>query len=511
MSDLRLPIQATLHPGEPVMRAGRAEPCILVLFGATGDLAKRKLLPALFNLHKVGKLPHKFALVGVSRSRFDPPTFRKEARAAIDQFSRSKPADEAEWDAFARTLDCAWGAYDDPAMFESLRGKLAELARTAGTGGNALFYLATPPSSFSSILTGLAGAGLLPRRTAGKDRPWARLVVEKPFGRDLESAKSLNRALGEVLDESQIFRIDHYLGKETVQNIPVFRFGNPIFEPLWNRQHIDHVEITAAEELGVGGRGGFYDETGVIRDVVQNHLLQVMALCAMEPPISFGAEDIRDEKNKVFRALRRMSEKEVAEHVVQAQYEGYRNEKGVAKDSRTPTFVAMRMFVDTWRWEGVPFYLRAGKQLKRRLTEVSVHFRAVPFCLFGDSQVCQRLEPNVLTFHLQPREGVALRFESKVPGDDINLAGVKMDFDYAEAFKQQAPEAYERLYLDCMRGNATLFARRDSVEEAWAYITPINQALEAAEVPLRSYAPGSAGPSEAAALVARDGRRWTDL
>jgi glucose-6-phosphate 1-dehydrogenase len=291
----------------------------------------------------------------------------------------------------------------------------------------------------------------------------------------------------------------------------VFRFGNAIFEPVWNRRHIDHVEITAAEDLGVESRGGFYDETGVVRDVVQNHLLQVMAQCAMEPPISFAAEDIRDEKNKVFRALRPMAGPEVAKHVVQGQYVGYREERGVEKDSQTPTYVAMRMFVDTWRWEGVPFYLRAGKRLKRRLTEVSIHFRAVPFCLFGDAEACQRLEPDVLTFHIQPREGIALRFESKVPGDDINLAGVKMDFDYNAAFKKPAPEAYERLLLDCMRGNATLFARRDSVEQAWAYITPILEALDSGEVPLYEYAPGTAGPKEAVALLGQDGRRWADL
>jgi glucose-6-phosphate 1-dehydrogenase len=505
-----LQILTSEHPGEPVMRAGRADPCVLVLFGATGDLAQRKLLPALFNLHHDRKLPDHFVLLGVSRKAFSQETFRKEARRAVTQYSRLQPSDDGQWNDFAQRLEVAWGDYDDAQMFASLRGKLGELQRAAGTSGNVLFYFATPPSAFSPLLSGLAGAGLLPRHGPGK-LPWTRLVVEKPFGRDLASAQALNRALAEVLDESQVFRIDHYLGKETVQNIPVFRFGNTIFEPLWNRRHIDHVEITAAEELGVGSRGGFYDETGVVRDVVQNHLLQVMALCAMEPPVSFAAEDIRDEKHKVFRALRPLAGPAVSEDLIQGQYAGYLDEAGVRKGSRTPTFVAMRMFIDTWRWEGVPFYLRAGKRLKRRLTEVSVHFRAVPFCLFGDSDVCQRLESNVLTFHIQPREGIALRFESKVPGDDIKIAGVKMDFDYAAAFQKSAPEAYERLFLDCMRGNATLFARRDTVEQAWAYITPIDDALDSGDVPLHPYAPGSTGPAEAARLLARDGRHWTEL
>ena len=511
MSNLEQAIQTTVHPGEPVLRAGRADNCVLVLFGATGDLAQRKLLPALFNLHKDGKLPERFGLIGVSRSRFDADTFRKEARKAVDQYSRQKPANDGEWDSFAKKLNVAFGAYDDAAMFESLKKVVAETTKAQNTDGNVLFYIATPPSAFNPILNGLTKAGLLPRKAAGKEGPWSRFTVEKPFGTDLKSAQELNKALGEVIDESQIFRIDHYMGKETVQNIPVFRFGNPIFEPLWNRQHISHVEITALEELGLEGRAGFYDQAGVVRDVVQNHLLQVMAMVAMEPPVSFGAEDIRDEKNKVFRALRRISGKEVANHVVQGQYSGYLDEKGVAKESKTPTFVAMRMFVDTWRWEGVPFYLRAGKKLKKRATEVSVHFKAVPFCLFGDKDVCQRLDPNVLTFHIQPREGIALRFESKVPGDDINIAGVQMNFDYAQAFEKKAPEAYERLYLDCMRGNQTLFTRRDTVEEAWQYITPINQALESGDVPLRTYAPGGLGPDEAVQLLARDGHRWSTL
>jgi 6-phosphogluconolactonase len=306
------------------------------------------------------------------------------------------------------------------------------------------------------------------------------VVIEKPFGRDLTSAKDLNRLLGEMLDESQVFRIDHYLGKETVQNILVFRFANSIFEPLWNSKYVDHVEITAAEELGVENRAKFYDETGVLRDMVQGHLMQVLGLVAMEPPPSFGAEDIRDEKSKIFRTLRPIAPDEVAQSVVVGQYKGYLQEKGVAPGSHTPTFVALKLLIDNWRWNGVPFYVRAGKRLARRMTEVSIHFKSVPFCLFKQDDICQRLEPNVLTIRIQPKEGIALGFECKMPGEDLSVSGVTMDFNYAGAFHQQPQEAYERLLLDCMRGNATLFARRDEVEQAWKLVTPVLEALEKA-------------------------------
>ncbi len=381
-----------------------------------------------------------------------------------------------------------------------------------GTQGNQLYYLATPASTFPTLLHRLSEADLLPREEQPGQRPWRRLVIEKPFGRDLETARELNRSLSSVLDERQIFRIDHYLGKETVQNILVFRFANLIFEPLWNRNYVDHVEITATEMLGMeGGRGRFYDETGVIRDMVQNHLLQVLALCAMEPPSSFAAEDIRDEKNKVFRSLRSVEGSDVATHVVAGQYRGYREEPGVAKDSRTPTYVAMKMNVDNWRWKGVPFYLRAGKKLAKRLTEVSIHFKSVPISLFSTSEACQRLQPNVLRLRIQPQEGIALSFESKVPGEDVSIAGVTMDFTYKEAFAKPVPEAYERLLLDCMRGNATLFARKDSVEQAWAYVTPILRALESGvggahpAVRARERGPGRGGGAAGEGWAALDG------
>jgi len=503
------------HPreGDPVVRAGRPDPCTVVLFGATGDLAQRKLFPALFELDRAHLLPEHFAIVAFSRSSLDGDAFRDHVKEGLKKFSRTQPLDEATWERFAPRLSGISGGYDDAASFARLREKLEAVSQQQRTEGNQLYYLATPASTFPQILHGLAGAGLLPREERPHQKPWRRLVIEKPFGHDLESARALNRELSAVLDERQIFRIDHYLGKETVQNILVFRFANSIFEPLWNRKHIDHVEITAAEKIGVEGRGGFYDETGVIRDMVQNHLLQVLALCAMEPPVSFGAEDIRDEKNKVFRALRPLEGGDVARAVVAGQYEGYQQEKGVKPGSRTPTYVAMKMNVDSWRWSGVPFYLRAGKHLKKRMTEVSIHFKSVPVGLFaGEGATCQRLQPNVLTLRIQPQEGIALSFESKVPGEDVSIAGVTMDFNYAESFQKPVPEAYERLLLDCMRGNATLFARQDSVEQAWSYVTPILQALESGEGgQVHTYKPGTAGPEAAAALVARDGRRWTSL
>ncbi len=502
------------HPreGEPLVRAGRPAPCVMVLFGATGDLAQRKLFPALYELVRQKLLPHGFALVAFSRSERNLESLLAQVKEGLRKYARTQPLDEAAWEWLAERMEVMSGAYDDPAAFFRLREHLERMSERFGTQGNQLYYLATPASTFPALLTGLSGAGLLYREDSSVQRPWRRLVIEKPFGRDLASARQLNRELASVLEERQIFRIDHYLGKETVQNILVFRFANAIFEPLWNRQHIDHVEITAAETIGVEGRGRFYDETGVIRDMVQNHLLQVLALCAMEPPISFAPEDIRDEKNKVFRALRPVAEHEVPRFVVQGQYQGYREEAGVAPDSRTPTYVAMKTYIDTWRWQGVPFYVRAGKKLAQRVTEVSIHYRSVPHCLFTTSETCQRLQPNVLRLRIQPREGIALSFESKVPGEDVSISGVTMDFDYADTFNEPVPEAYERLMLDCMRGNTTLFAREDSVEQAWAWMTPILEALEEGSCgPPRTYEPGSAGPDEAAALLARDGRRWTEL
>ena len=481
----------------------------MVIFGVTGDLAKRKLVPALYNLMADGSLPEKIGIVGVTRAGISSDEQRNRFRESTAQLGRRKSVDAAVWSKFAGALDFVNGQIDDPKTYADLKEKLALIDREKGTQENRIFYLATPPEAFAVILENLRKGGLLYRANPESPKPWSRVVIEKPFGRDLESAHALNKLVAESLDESQTFRIDHYLGKETVQNILVFRYANSLFEPLWNRKYIDHVEITAAESLGVEKRGKFYDETGVVRDIVQNHLLQVLALCAMEPPVSFGADDVRDEKVQVLRSLRPFTGEDLKTHVVRAQYDGYRNEAGVSPDSRTPTYVAMKVLIDNWRWQGVPFYLRAGKKLAHQLTEVSIHFQPVPNYLFPHAKATQVVEPNVLTMRIQPQEGMSLRFVVKVPGDHLNVGNVLMNMSYADTFGKSLSEAYERLLLDCMRGDATLFARRDEVEEAWRFVTPILKAWEKDSGSVPTYAGGSTGPKEADALVEADGRSFT--
>jgi len=488
----------------------RPGPCALVIFGASGDLAHRKLVPALYELARANLLPERFAVVGFARRALSPETFREGLREAVSRHARTRPFDERVWERLAPRIDYVSGDYDDADSFGALAARLGEVDARLGTGGNRLHYLSVPPDAFGSILVRLREAHLV-HPPAGEG-PWSRVILEKPFGRDLASARMLNRLVGDVLDESQAYRIDHYLGKETVQNLLVFRFGNSVFEPIWNRKYVDHVQITAAESIGVEKRGRFYDEVGVLRDIVQNHLLQVLALCAMEPPISFVPEEIRNQRVQVFRALRPVGGGEVPHETVRAQYRGYREEPDVARDSRTPTYCALRVWIDSWRWQGVPFYLRAGKRLGRRTTEVSIHFQPIPLCLFGREDACLQTEPNVLTVRIQPDEGIALRFASKVPGDELAVSNVSMDFSYARAFEVEPPEAYEKLLLDAMRGDPTLFARRDDVEEAWEFVTPILEAWDAdRESPIAAYEPGSAGPPEADALLRRDGRGWVPL
>ncbi len=501
-------IETQAIPGDPIVRECAPDPCTVVIFGARGDLTRRKLVPALHNVMVDGALPDRFAVLGLSRVSISADAFRKEMHESTGEFSRRKPLDNRAWDRFAAALEYVSGEFEDPQAYTKLKEKLAAIDGKRGTRGNRIFYLATPPRFFPVIVQNLQKAGLIYK--AAEQGPWSRVIIEKPFGRDLASARELNSIIREVLDESQTFRIDHYLGKETVQNILVFRFGNSIFEPIWNRKYIDHVQITAAESIGVEGRGRFYDPTGVLRDIVQNHLLQVLALCAMEPPVSFKADDIRDEKVQVFRSLRRIAGPNVARDVIRGQYRGYREEEGVAPDSRTPTYVAMRVMIDNWRWQGVPFYVRAGKGLAQRVTEVAVHFQSIPLCLFGTEEACQVADPNVLTLRIQPEEGISLRFVSKIPGDDLSVSNVLMNMTYAGAFHKPLSEAYERLLLDCMRGDATLFARRDGVEEAWKFITPILEASESgAALPI--YERGTDGPAEAEQLLARDGHRWRPL
>jgi glucose-6-phosphate 1-dehydrogenase len=493
------------------------DPCAVVIFGASGDLTKRKLMPGLYNLAVSGSLSGGVAVVGVARREKSSEDFRKEMRDAISKFSRRQPIDEAVWGDFERRVSYVSGTFEDPATYERLAKHLEELDKERGTGKNRLFYLAVPSAEFGTIAGMLREAKLVrpPVRSGGG--PWTRMVIEKPFGHDLASARALNDTIASVFDESQVFRIDHYLGKETVQNLLVFRFANSLFEPLWNREHVDHVQISVAEDIGIEGRGRFYEATGVTRDIVENHLMQLLCLTAMEPPISLSADSVRDEKVKVLRSLRAMAPMQVPDNVIRGQYArgfvrgdevpGYRGEPDVSPTSRVETYLAMRVFVDNWRWGGVPFYMRAGKRLARRVTEIAVTFKKVPHGLFHAPD--GGITPNVLAMRIQPDEGIALRFISKEPGQQTILRGVAMDFRYGAVFGSNTPEAYERLLLDAMRGEATLFTRRDEVEEQWAYMDQVFAAwAREGNTPPPLYPAGSWGPEPADDLLARDGRRW---
>jgi glucose-6-phosphate 1-dehydrogenase len=509
-------IQNPLRKGLVEDRAGDA--CAVVIFGASGDLTRRKLMPALYNLGVSRSLPSGFAVVGVARRTKTNDQFRAEMKEGVSQFSRRKPIDPAVWADFERGISYVTGTFDAAQTYTDLKAHLEELDKERGTRKNTLYYLAVAPNEFGVIMKHLKEAGLVSAPTSGRDGgPWTRVVCEKPFGHDLASARELNDTVAASFDESQVFRIDHYLGKETVQNLLVFRFANSLWEPLWNREHIDHVQITVAEEIGVEGRGKFYEQTGVTKDIVENHLMQLLCLTAMEPPISLSADAVRDEKVKVLRSMRPMERSLVQENVVRGQYArgfvkgdevpGYREEPDVAKDSRVETYVAMRCFVDNWRWGGVPFYVRAGKRLARRVTEIAIQFNKVPHGLFRAPD--GGISPNVLAMRIQPDEGIALRFTTKEPGQHTVLRDVAMDFRYGAAFGSNTPEAYERLLLDAMRGDATLFTRRDEVEEQWSFIDRVFDAWRAeANAPPPVYPAGSWGPEQADDLLARDGRRW---
>ena len=482
----------------------RADPCILVIFGASGDLTRSKLLPAIFNLTESGHLPEEFAVLGVARPQIDQDAYRTQMREQV-RLVEGEPLEPDKWKRIEDRLSYVSGEFNDAALFERLKTTLGEVSQRFHIAPNYLFYLAVPPDLFGAVADGLAAAGL-----TNEADGWRRVIVEKPFGYDLESARALNAELRKGLRESQIYRIDHYLGKETVQNIMAFRFANGIFEPIWNRRYVDHVQMTVAEDAGVGKRGAYYDKAGALRDIVQNHMFQVMTLVAMEPPISFGGEDVRDEKVRVLHAVPPLTRDEVLRHVVRAQYAGYTSEPNVDPKSRTETCVALRLFIDNWRWAGVPFYLRTGKRLPHRVTEVAVQFKQAPLMLFRDTPV-NALSSNAIVLRIQPNEGISLCFDAKVPGPLERLDTVTMDFSYAEHFKAEPTTGYETLLFDAMIGDQTLFHRMDMVEAGWQVVAPI---LDEWKNDTRSrvpgYEPGSWGPSEADVLIERDGRQWRD-
>jgi glucose-6-phosphate 1-dehydrogenase len=488
-----------------------ADPCVIVIFGASGDLTKRKLIPALYNLAKEKLLSREFALVGFARPELDADVFREKCSEEIRQFATSS-IDPDTWHWFARRMYYVSGDAENEAGFQKLSRVLQEVDQEHGTRGNYLFYLATVPALFSQCVRQIGQVGLT-SETSGR---WRRVIVEKPFGRDYASARSLNTDILEFLREPQIYRIDHYLGKETVQNILAFRFANGIFDPIWNRNYIDHVQITSAETVGVETRGGYYETAGTLRDMVPNHLFQLLSLTAMEPPVSFDADVVRDEQAKILKAIQPFDDRDVLTRAVRGQYGSghgavaYRHEAKVSQASRTETYVAMKLSIDNWRWADVPFYLRTGKRMPRRVTEIVVQFKRAPFVLFRKTAV-DRLDPNRLVLHLQPDEGISLSFGAKFPGPVLRLGAVDMAFNYADYFSVVPQTGYERLLYDCMLGDATLFQRSDMLETAWKVVAPIQNvwgALEPREFP--NYAAGTWGPEASTDLIAKDGRQWYD-
>jgi glucose-6-phosphate 1-dehydrogenase len=490
-----------------------AGPCAMVLFGAAGDLTKRKLVPALFNLAKAKLLPQDFAMIGVSVDDLSPEQFRNQVTGFLP--AQDRTSDTLQW--FTQRLHYERGDFADPKTYSTLVNRLANLDSERHTGGNYLFYLATAPKFFAPVIQQLGTAGL----SSEENGHWRRVVIEKPFGHDLESAKGLNRQIKVVLNEKQIYRIDHYLGKETVQNIMVFRFDNAIFEPIWNRRYIDHVQITNAETVGVEQRGGYFDTAGTLRDMVPNHIMQLLSLTAMEPPVSFQADAVRHEQAKVLHSIQPFDSEEVLHRSVRGQYgegtlgndrvTGYRAEPGVAPESRTETFVALKLNIDNWRWAGVPFYLRTGKRLAKRHTEITVQFKRTPFELFRNSPF-HRLHKNTLVIQVQPTEGISLSFGAKIPGPVLRVGSVDMSFEYSKYFGADAYTGYEVLLYDCMIGDQTLFQRADMVEAGWAVVDPVLDVWKA--LPPRrfpNYSAGTWGPKEADELLERDGREWRKI
>ena len=504
-------------PAPPTPRIGKpGDPCIMVIFGASGDLTRRKLIPALYNLAKSQLLSREFAVIGVSHSDLSTEDFRKKVAEDMDKFATGEvDPDLREW--FVRRIHYLSGEFGDKNVYPKLKELLDKVDKDHSTHGNYFFYLATASEFFGTIVEQLAAAGLMEQN----NQHWRRVIIEKPFGHDIDSARALNAQLLRVATEKQIYRIDHYLGKETVQNILAFRFANGIFEPIWNRRYIDHIQISVAETVGVEGRGGYYDKAGALRDMVPNHIMQLISLTAMEPPISFQADAVRDEQAKILHAIQPLSAEEVLTKTVRGQYgEGtaggehypnYRAEPDVPPDSRTETFVAMKLMIDNWRWADVPFYLRTGKCMPARNTHIVIQFRRAPFVLFRDTPV-ENLMPNQLVLHIQPEEGISLRFAAKAPGPIMSLGTVDMNFEYADYFGTTPSTGYERLLHDCMIGDATLFQRADMVEAGWCVVSPLLDVWKA--LPPRNfpnYPAGTWGPKEADELLERDGRHWRNF
>ena len=491
---------------------GVAEPCTVVLFGASGDLAKRKVIPAMYDLATHNALGSRYAIVGFARTPMSEESFRTTLGEAAKTISEVGPIDPKQWDDFASNLFYCQGDYANQEAYAHLAKRLAELESSKNLGGNRLFYLSTPPEVYPDIVEQLGRAGL---NRPASPRSWMRIIIEKPFGRDLASAKDLNQIVLNVLDERQVYRIDHYLGKDTVQNLLVLRFGNGIFEPLWNRNYVDHVQITASETLGVERRGGFYETAGALRDMIQSHVLQLTSLVAVEPPASFDATAVRNEKLKVLQSIRPFNLEMVAQSVVRGQYApgkfgdksalGYREEPGVNPASKTETFVSGKLLIDNWRWAGVPFYIRTGKRLAKRSTEIMIQFRRAPHIVFRERDI----EPNRLVLNIQPDEGISVSFGAKRPGTEMSIGNVTMNFSYREGFGEATRSAYATLVNDCLRGDATLFDRGDTVEAAWSLVDPILDVWSAARsATVPQYPAGSWGPRESDLLLERDGRQW---
>ena len=511
MAVTEAPLDLQQHrPGRP------ADPCVMVIFGAGGDLTGRKLIPALYNLAKAELLSREFAIVGTSHSKMSNEAFRQKVAEDIKSYAGGNvDQDIVEW--FAKRLYYVSGEFDDKNVYAQLKDFLKKVDQDHTTHGNFFFYLATAPSFFGPIVEQLATVGLMEE----DNQHWRRVIIEKPFGHDLESAKTLNVQLLKVVKEKQIYRIDHYLGKETVQNILAFRFANGIFEPIWNRRYIDHIQISVAETVGVEQRGSYYDQAGALRDMVPNHIMQLISLTSMEPPISFHADAVRDEQAKILHAIQPLSSEEVLTRTVRGQYgagtvngqrvPGYREESDVPRDSRTETFVAMKLLIDNWRWADVPFYLRTGKCMAAQNTHIVIQFRRAPFVLFRDTAV-ENLMPNQLVLHISPEEGISLQFAAKVPGPIMRLGAVDMNFEYADYFGTQPSTGYERLLHDCMIGDQTLFQRADMVEAGWCVVSPaldVWKALPPRNFP--NYAAGTWGPKDADELLERDGRHWRNF